>query len=213
MRTLSSSPPRSAGLAIAAAAGLVLAAWPGQAQAPRVPPEFHARIFLAGFQTQLEVRQAGLKRRVDVASGSIVQSFISDRTRGALVVMTAAGRERVAFLFPLAASEANAPVPLDVSLFAGARLTRMGASRVAGRPCTLQRYTGYLGRSGVICVSQEGLVMQMTPDGRRSPLFQVMSITFTKQEPRWFIPPPNYQLSALPGTGGIAVRPQASISR
>lgn len=213
MRTRPSSPPNTIGLALAAAAGLTLAAWPGQAQAPRAPPEFHARVFLAGFQTQLEVRQAGLKRRVDVASGGLVQSFISDRTRGALVVMTAAGRQRVAFLFPLAANETNAPVPLDVSAFTGARLTRMGASRVGGRPCTLNRYAGYLGRSGVICVSQEGLVMQMTPDGRRSPLFQIMSITFTKQDQRWFTPPANYQLSALPGTGGIAVRPQASTSR
>jgi hypothetical protein len=213
MRTPPSSPRSKIAIALAAAAGLALAAWPGQAQAPRLPPEFHARVFLAGFATQLEVRQAGLKRRVDIASGGIVQSFISDRTRGALVVMTAAGRQRVAFLFPLAAAEVNAPVPLDISAFAGARLTRMGASRVAGRPCTLHRYVGYLGRSGQLCASQEGLVMQMTPDGRRSPLFQVMSITFAKQEQRWFIPPPNYQLSALPGTGGIAVRPQASTSR
>lgn len=205
--------PSSPVIALASLIGLTLAAWPGQAQAPRVPPEFHARVFLAGFATQLEVRQAGLKRRVDVATGGIVQSFISDRTRGALVVMTAAGRQRVAFLFPLAPSEANAPVPLDVSAFTGARLTRMGASRVGGRPCTLQRYVGYQGRSGVICTSAEGLVMQMTPDGRRSPLFQVMSITFAKQDQRWFNPPPDYQLSALPGTGGIAFRPQASTSR
>lgn len=205
--------PSSLIVALAATAGLMLAAWPGEAQTPRMPPEFHARVFLAGFPNQLEVRQAGLRRRVDVASGGIVQSFISDRTRGALVVMTAAGRQRVAFLFPLAAAEVNAPIPLDVSAFGAARMTRMGASRVAGRPCTLQRYTGYLGRSGVICASSEGLVLQMTPDGRRSPLFQVMSITFTRQDNRWFTPPTDYQLSALPGTGGIAVRPQASTSR
>jgi len=203
-----SSPLRALSLGFATAGALALAAWPGQAQAPRLPPEFHARIVMAGFQTPLEVRQAGLKRRVDVASGSLVQTFISDRTRGALVVMTAAGRDRVAFLFPLSPSEANAPVPLDIAAFAGARLTRMGGSRVAGRPCTLHRYAGYLGRSGVICASADGLVLQMTPDGRRTPLFQVASITFARQEARWFVPPPNYQLSALPGTGGIAARPQ-----
>jgi hypothetical protein len=213
MRTRPSSPAKNFGIALGAAVGLVFAAWPGEAQTPRLPPEFHARVFLAGFANQLEVRQAGLRRRVDVASGGIVQSFISDRTRGALVVMTAAGRQRVAFLFPLAAAEVNAPIPLDVSAMAGSRLTRMGASRVAGRPCTLQRYTGYLGRSGVICASAEGLILQMTPDGRRSPIFQVMSITFTKQDNSWFTPPADYQLSALPGTGGIAVRPQASTSR
>lgn len=205
--------PSSPAIALAVAAGLALVAAPGQAQAPRMPPEFHARVFLAGFPTQLEVRQAGLRRRVDVATGGIVQTFISDRTRGALVVMTAAGRQRIAFLFPLAAAEANAPVPLDISAFAGVRMTTMGASRVGGRPCRLQRYTGYLGRSGVICASADGLVLQMTPDGRRQPLFQVMSITYAKQDNRWFVPPPDFQLSALPGTGGIAVRPQASTSR
>lgn len=205
--------PSSLIRAVTAALLLALFAAPTVAQAPRVPPEFHARIFLAGFERPIEVRQAGLKRRIDVASGGLVQSYISDRTRGALVVMTAAGRKRVAFLFPLAAAEVNAPVPLDVAQFAAARLTRMGSSTIAGRPCQLQRYTGYLGRSGVICVSQDGLVLQMTPDGRQSPLFQVMSITFAKQEQRWFSPPPDYQLSALPGVGGIAVRPQASTSR
>lgn len=208
-----SSPKSISLIALAAAAGLTLAAWPGEAQTPRMPPEFHARVFLAGFPNQLEVRQAGLRRRVDVASGGIVQSFISDRTRGALVVMTAAGRQRVAFLFPLAAAEVNPPIPLEAASLNGARVTRMGASRVAGKPCILQRYTGYLGRSGVICTSTEGVILQMKPDGRQQPIFQVMSITFTKQDARWFTPPTDYQLSALPGTGGIAVRPQASTSR
>lgn len=205
--------PSSLILCLAAGLGLALAAAPGQAQAPRMPPEFHSRVFVAGFERPLEVRQAGLKRRVDVATGAIVQSFISDRTRGSLVVMTAAGRRRVAFVFPLAQQEVNAPIPIDVSAFAGARMTRMGASRVGGRPCTLQRYVGYMGRNGQLCVSADGLVLQMTPDGRRSPLYQVLSITFAKQDQRWFRPPPDYQVSALPGTGGIAVRPEASVSR
>lgn len=198
---------------LAAAFGIALGAAPGQAQAPRLPPEFHARVFLAGFERPLEVRQAGLKRRVDVATAGIVQSFISDRTRGALVVMTAAGRRRVAFLFPLAAQEVNAPIPMEVSAFAGARMTRMGGSRVGGRACTLYRYVGYLGRNGQLCASADGLVMQLKPDGRKEPLFQVLSITFAKQDQRWFTPPPDYQVSAVPGTGGIAVRPQASVSR
>lgn len=205
MQSRPSSPRSGPVIVLAAALGLVLAAAPGQAQAPRLPPEFHARVFLAGFPSQLEVRQAGLRRRVDVATGGIVQTFISDRSRGALVVMTAAGRQRLAFLFPLSGAEVNPPIPLDISAFAGARMTTMGASRVGGRPCRLQRYTAYLGRSGVICASADGLVLQMTPDGRRQPLFQVMSITFAKQDNRWFTPPPDYQLSALPGTGGIAV--------
>jgi hypothetical protein len=206
---------RPSSLISIAAAVLALAfiAWPGQAQAPRMPPEFHARVFLAGFASQIEVRQSGLRRRVDVATGGIVQSFISDRTRGALVVMTASGRQRVAFLFPLQQTEIAPPVPLDISAFGATRMTRMGASTVGGRPCALQRYAGYLGRSGVICVSADGLVMQMTPDGRRQPIFQVMSIDFGKQDNRWFVPPPDYQLSALPGTGSIAARPAAPLSR
>jgi hypothetical protein len=205
--------PSSLIASIAAMVGLAAAAAPGEAQAPRLPPDFHARVFLAGFGNQLEVRQSGLRRRVDLASGGLVQSFISDRTRGALVVMTAAGRQRVAFLFPLSQAEVNPPVPLDVSAFGSTRMTRMGASRVAGRPCNLMRYSGYGGRSGVICASQDGLVLQMTPDGRRQPLFQVMSITYARQENRWFVPPPDYQLSALPGTGGIAARPAAPVTR
>jgi len=64
-----------------------------------------------------------------------------------------------------------------------------------------------------VCVSADGLILQQTPDGRRSPLFQVLSITYAKQEQRWFMPPPDYQVSALPGTGGIAVRPAAAVSR
>ncbi|MBX7247770.1 MAG: hypothetical protein K1X35_01820 [Caulobacteraceae bacterium] len=199
---------------LAAVVGAAALVAPGQAQAPRMPPDFQARVFLAGFGSPLEVRQSGLKRRVDVASGGLVQSFVSDRSRGALVVMTAAGRQRIAFLFPLSQSETNPPVPLDISAFSSTRMTRMGASRVAGRPCTLMRYARYGGRPGVLCAGQDGLVLQLTPDGRRQPLFQVLSLTYARQENRWFVPPPDYQLSALPGTGGIpAPRPPAPLTR
>jgi len=197
----------------AALLALGLTALPGQAQAPKLPPEFHARVFMAGFEQPLELRQAGLKRRVDVATGGVVQSFISDRTRGALVVMTAAGRRRVAFLFPLSTSEANAPVPIELGAFSNARMTRLGGSRVAGRPCTLNRYVGYLGRNGTACISADGLVLQLVPDGRRSPLYQVLSITYAKQDARVFTPPPDFQVSALPGTGGISVRSAAAVTR
>jgi hypothetical protein len=187
---------------------------PARAQTPRVAPEFYATVFVAGFERPLEVRQSGLKRRVDVASGAVVQSFITDRTRGALIVMTAAGRRRLAFVFPLAAEEANAPVPLDLSALQGARLNRIGGSSVAGRPCGLWRYTGYLGRNGVVCATDDGLVLQLTPDGRSSPLMQVLTLTQARQDPSWFRPPPDYQLAVVPGAGGIAaavpVAPAAS---
>lgn len=201
--------PRPSSLVRAAAAGLglLLAAAPTAAQTPKAPPDFHARVFVAGFDRPLEVRQSGLRRRTDLATGGVVQSIISDRTRGALVVMTAAGRRRIALLFPLATAEVNAPVPLELSQMSGAQFTRMGAANVAGRPCQLHRYSRYLGRSGVLCASAEGLVLQLKPDGRTSPLFEVLSITYARQEQRWFVPPPDYQLSALPGVGGIAARP------
>jgi hypothetical protein len=192
-------------------AGLVLAsvAVPTAAQAPRAPLEFYATILVAGFERPLEVRQAGLKRRTDVATGAVVQSFIADRTRGLLMVMTAAGRRRLAFVFPIALEEVNAPLPLDFSgIQAGAqRMTRMGGSTVAGKPCTLWRYVGYMGKSGVACASLDGIVLQFTPDGRKTPLFQVQNIIFVRQDPRWFMAPPDYQISVLPGVGGPPPRP------
>src|SRR6516162_3499794 len=86
-------------LAAALAPLLLGAAWPGAAQAPAAPPDFYAVVALAGFEAPIEIRQSGLKRRVDVATGGIVQTYVSDRTRGALIVMTAAGRRRVALVF------------------------------------------------------------------------------------------------------------------
>lgn len=192
---------------VAAAVALALLAAPAQAQvAPQTPPpapDFYATVFVAGFERPLEVRQSGLKRRVDVASGAVVQTFVTDRGRRALIVMTAAGRRRLAFVFPLAAEEAGAPVPLDLASMQGAKLNRIGGSSVAGRSCALWRYTGYLGRSGVVCATPEGLVLQLTPDGRDRPLMQVLTLTPARQDPKWFVPPPDYQISVLPGTGGI----------
>jgi hypothetical protein len=189
---------------LAAAAALAVLAAPGQAQAPKSPPDFHATVALAGFEQPVEIRQSGLRRRVEVATGAVVQSFISDRTRGALIVMTAAGRRRLAFFFPLPREETNPPLPLDFDqLQSATRLTRMGGSSVAGRGCTLWRYAGYLGRSGVACASPDGVVLQFTPDGRKTPLFQVLTFTPGRQEASWFVPPPDYQTSVLPGTGGF----------
>jgi hypothetical protein len=191
---------------------IALAAAPGQAQAPagapRPEPDFYAVIGVAGFERPVEVRQSALKRREDVATGGVVQTFLTDRARGALVVMTAAGQRRVAFFFPLSPGQASPPLPLDlVDLQATAKLNRVGASIVAGRPCNLWRYNGYLNRSGMVCATNDGVVLQLTPDGRRTPLFSVISITFARQDPRWFTIPPDYQIASLPGEGGLAVAP------
>ncbi|HYF21831.1 MAG TPA: hypothetical protein VD929_00390 [Caulobacteraceae bacterium] len=189
--------PVLAALALAGASAL-----PGQAQTPRVPAEFHLTAYVAGFERPMEVRQSGLRRRIDVASGAVVQTFVADRGRGALTVMTAAGRRRLAFVFPLAREDAMAPLPLDLAQFRDARLTRIGASNVAGRPCAVWRYAGWLGGSGTACATPEGLVLQLKPDGRKTPVFQVLSITFSRQDPKWFAPSPDFQVAAVPGAGG-----------
>lgn len=195
-----------------AAAAVVgaMAVWaaPGQAQAPRAPLEFYATIAVAGFEQPVEVRQSGLKRRLDVATGAVVQSFITDRTRGITIVMSAAGRRRLALVFPAVQDEASPPLPLEFGqVQANARLTRMGGSTVAGRGCALWRYAGYQGRSGTLCAGQDGLVLQFTPDGRKTPLFQVLSVSGAHQDSQWFAPPPDYQISVLPGVGGATPRP------
>lgn len=203
--------PRSRRILNVFAAALACAALaaPGRAQAPRMAPDFYMTVAVAGFERPMEVRQSGLKRRTDVATGAVVQTFISDRTRGVLTVMTAAGRRRLAMLFPLAPQEVNAPLPLDLAAFGEARVTRLGSANVAGRPCGVWRYTGYLGGSGTACATAEGVVLQFKPDGRRTPLFQATAVTFARQDPKWFIVPPDYQLSVLPGVGGV-VAPRAA---
>ena len=208
MQHAASRAVRGFGLGLCAA----LVAVPGLAQAPvgapRVEPDFYAVIGVAGFERPVEVRQSGVKRREDVATGGVVQTFLTDRARGALVVMTAAGQRRVAFFFPLSPGQATPPLPLDLSdLQATAKLNRIGAANVAGRPCNLWRYNGYLNRSGMVCATSDGVVLQLTPDGRRTPLFTVVSITFARQDPRWFTIPADYQIASLPGEGGLAVAP------
>lgn len=195
--------------ATAGLAGAVLLATPGEAQAPRVATDFYITAAVAGFERPIEIRQSGLKQRVDVATGAIVQSFIADRTRGALIVMTAAGRRRLALLFPLSREQAAAPLPLDLDAFRQSqRLTRVGSSNVAGKPCAVYRYVRYLSASGTLCATAEGVVLQIKPDGRERPIYQATSALFARQDPKWFAPPPDYQFAALPGVGGAAPIPR-----
>lgn len=184
--------------------GLCVLAAPGQAQTPRVSPDYHARVWVAGFDQPVEVRQSGLRRRVEVAQGSLVQTYIVDRVRGSLTVMTAGGPDRVAFVFPVPREEHLSPLPLDLLVIerGAAQMTQVGASNIAGRPCQRYRYSGYLGRAGSICATREGIVLELHPDGRRRPLYQVQSLTPARQAPGWFAPTPDYQLAVLPGVGG-----------
>jgi hypothetical protein len=191
------------------AAGLLSAA-PAGADPSNAPPDFHATARLAGFEQPIEIRQSGLKRRIDLATDAVVQSYIADRGKGVLFVLTAAGRRRLALVFPLGREDADIPVPLDlVALGSAARLDRIGGSRVAGRPCAIWRYTAYLGRNGMVCATAEGVVLQLTPDGRSTPLFEVQVLDLARQDPRWFSPPPDYQIAALPGLGGATRALQA----
>jgi hypothetical protein len=188
-------------------AGLVLVAATGAARAdpPARTPDFHMTARLAGFEQPIEIRVSGQKRRVDIATDAVVQSYIADRSKGVLMVLTAAGRRRIALVFPLGPDAAETPLPTELAGFdPKSAPTRIGASQAGGRPCTLYRYTGAGGRRGVVCATNDGIVLQLTPDGRPSPLFEAESLDLAPQDPRWFAIPPEYQISALPGLGGAA---------
>jgi hypothetical protein len=125
-----------------------------------------------------------------------------------LMVLTAAGRRRLTLVFPLGADAADTPLPIEISDFPSqAGLTQIGASQAAGRPCALYRYAGLNGKRGVVCATDDGVVLQLTPDGRPTPLFEVETLDYARQDPHWFLPPPEYQIAVLPGIGGVA-RPQ-----
>lgn len=176
-------------------------------------PDFHVTARLAGFEQPIEIRQSGLRRRVDVATDAVVQSYISDRSRGVFVVLTAAGRRRLALVFPAIQEAVESPLPTDVTGFsAAAAPTRIGASQVAGRPCGLFHYAGANSRKGVACITPDGVVLQITPDGRASPIYEVQTLDLAPQDPRWFAIPAEYQVSALPGLGGAAKSPGSGAS-
>jgi hypothetical protein len=145
---------------------------------------------------------------VDIATGAVVQSWITDRSKGVLIALTAAGPRRLALVFPLGPDTAETPLPIDLRGFSAQQaLTRIGASSVSGRPCALYRYAALQGRGGVVCATADGIVLELTPDGRPTPLFEVDSLDYAPQDPRWFLPPPEYQVAVLPGLGGAA-KPQ-----
>ncbi len=167
--------------------------------------DLYAHIQVAGFATPVELRQSGGKTRVDVTTGGVLQTFIADRDKGILITMTATGQNRVALVFPLDRADGVVPLPVDLSVLANAStLKPVGASMVAGKSCRLMEFANYLGQAGMICVSADNVVLQMTKQGRKEPLFQVTDIVVAKQDPSWFRTPPDYQVAVLPAIGGAS---------
>jgi hypothetical protein len=175
-------------------------------------PDFAAYARLAGFSNLVEIRSSGKKRRVEVATDALVQTFIEDREKGVLTVLTGSSGRRLAYQFPLPDNGPPVPMPMDSRQMAMAqRLQKIGADNVSNIPCALYRYAGYLGGSGEVCVSREGVVLRLRPDGRKEPVYQIERLVFRKQDPNYFVTPMDYTRAALPGMGGVgfgkAVKP------
>ncbi|CAL4867643.1 hypothetical protein MMA231_01908 [Asticcacaulis sp. MM231] len=172
---------------------------------PVVHADLYARVKVAGFSAPVDLRQSGQKTRVDVTSGGILQTYIADRDKGVLISMTATGQNRMALVFPLDHAEGVIPLPLELPvLVRQATVKPVGASIVGGRPCRVMEFSGYLNQSGIICVSLDNIILQMTKQGRREPLFQVIELTVGRQEAKWFRTPPEYQVAVVPGIGGAS---------
>lgn len=166
---------------------------------------FYARIRMAGVEAPVEYRSTGPRARTDIMVGGIMQTYISDREKGVLIHLSAAGNRRTALLFPLDRGEALLPLPLTLEhLQARATLKPIGSSLIAGQSCRLLEFSAYLNQSGVACVNADGVILQMTQKGRNAPLYQVVAYTKGAQDAKWFVIPPDYQTLALPGMGGAA---------
>ena len=104
--------------------------------------DLYARVRVAGFATPVEVRQSGLKTRVDLTAGGVLQSYIADREKGVLVSLTATGQNRIALVFPLDRTDGVTPLPLDLAvLVRQATLKVVGASMIGGRSCRLIEFS------------------------------------------------------------------------
>ncbi|MDC7681790.1 hypothetical protein PQU92_00770 [Asticcacaulis sp. BYS171W] len=171
-------------------------------------PDLYAKIRLAGFEAPIELRRSGDKTRIDLNAAGVQQTYIVDQERGILVNLIVTNGRRLALVFPADRGAALLPLPIDMASMEarGAVLKPMGASLLAGQPCRLIEFSGYLNQSGVICVNAAGLILQMTQKGRNAALFQVSSLTTGAQDAKWFSIPPDYQTVALPGVGGAAER-------
>lgn len=176
-------------------------------------PDFFARVRMAGFEAPVEVRRTGARLRVDMLSGGVSQTYITDRDKGVLIHLTSAGGKRIALLFPLNREAALLPLPLDLAtLEARATVRPVGSSLMAGQPCRTLEFSGYLNQSGMACANSDGILMQMTQKGRNAPLFQVVAYARGAQDAKWFVIPPDYQTAVLPGLGGAAAPAGPAVS-
>jgi len=196
--------------AVAMAGFMLILASAVQAQAisgPDAAPhaDLYARVKVAGFATPVDIRQSGMKTRVDLTAGGLPQSYIADREKGVLINLTATGQNRLALVFPLDRAEGIVPLPLYLSVLARqATLKVVGASMVRGNPCRLIEFSGYLNQSGMVCASSDNIILQMTQKGRRDALFEVLDLSMSRQDPKWFRTPPDYQVAVVPGIGGAS---------
>ena len=182
----------------------------GWAQPPLIgiedpnPDQFYAKIRLSGLKYPLEVRQTGPLRRIDLAEGGLVQTYILDQEKGTLLVLSLVGKDRLAFIVPARTGGGAAALPLKTSELAPGTLVQAQGSRVvAGQTCMLKRFSGHLGRSGQICTRRDVIILFQL-DGAKTPIFVIEQISFAPQAPKWFRVPPDYRLSVLPGLSGLA---------
>ena len=172
-------------------------------------PDLYARVKVAGFSAPVDIHQSGMKTRMDLSEGGVLQSYIADRDKGVLIAMTATGQSRVALVFPLDHNDGVVPLPLDLGVLnaAGAQLTTVGASIVNGRSCRLMSFSGYLNQAGMLCVTPDNVILRMTSAGRREPLFEVVDLAVARQDAKWFKAPPDYQVAVVPAIGGASAPP------
>ena len=167
--------------------------------------DLYARVKVAGFATPMDIRQSGMKTRVDLTAGGGPQSYIADREKGVLISLTGSAQNRLALVFPLDRAEGIVPLPLDLSVLARqSTLKVVGASIVGGRPCRLMEFSGYLNQSGMVCASSDNIILQMTQKGRHEALFEVVELSVGGQDAKWFRAPPDYQVAVVPGIGGAS---------
>ncbi|MDV6329385.1 hypothetical protein [Asticcacaulis sp. 201] len=188
------------------AAIAILAACPAQAQSDiSGHVDLYARVRVAGFALPVDIRQSGARTRVDVNTGGIVQTYIADREKGVLISLLTAGQTRTALVFPLDRADGIIPLPLELPVVTRqAAVKIVGASLVNGKPCRLMEFSGYLNQSGLLCATGDNIILQMTKQGHKDPLFQVMDLTIGAQDSSWFRPPAGYTVTAVPAIGGAS---------
>ncbi|MDI7774489.1 hypothetical protein [Asticcacaulis sp. EMRT-3] len=170
-----------------------------------VAPDLYARIQVAGFSKPIDLHRSGNYARLDVHETAVPQIYITDRAKGILISLISGGPNPVALVFPFDRAESIVPLPLDLAVLARqAQLKVVGASLVNGRSCRLIQFSAYLGQAGMVCVGADNIILQMTREGHREPLFEVVDLVMGEQDAKWFRVPPNYKLAVMPAIGGAS---------